>query len=272
MPPSPIGLRRRLPRFDPQHLSPLGLPTMYDLPSEDPEEPGLPDEFHAHQPHLLRATFRPPLYMPNRVFVAMDMNLYYNIDHPLWHKRPDWFAVLGVSRLYAEHDLRLSYVIWQERVVPYLVVELLSPGTEDEDLGETLAEAQGPPTKWEVYEQILGIPYYVTFSRYTNEVRYFTLVNGVYSEVFPTNQRLWLPEAEVGLGPWVGTHEGLQRTWLRFYDAHGEWIRTPEEQASQRAEQESLRAEQASQRAEQESLRANRLAARLRALGIDPDA
>lgn len=22
------------------------LPTMYDLPSEDPEEPGLPDEFH----------------------------------------------------------------------------------------------------------------------------------------------------------------------------------------------------------------------------------
>ena len=22
------------------------LPTMYDLPSEDPEEPGLPDQFH----------------------------------------------------------------------------------------------------------------------------------------------------------------------------------------------------------------------------------
>jgi hypothetical protein len=26
------------------------LPTMYDLPSEDPEEPGLPDEFHLLQP------------------------------------------------------------------------------------------------------------------------------------------------------------------------------------------------------------------------------
>lgn len=26
------------------------LPTMYDLPSEDPEEPGLPDEFHYYQP------------------------------------------------------------------------------------------------------------------------------------------------------------------------------------------------------------------------------
>jgi len=28
------------------------LPTMYDLPSEDPEEPGLPDEFHLLQPEL----------------------------------------------------------------------------------------------------------------------------------------------------------------------------------------------------------------------------
>jgi hypothetical protein len=32
------------------------LPTMYDLNSEDPEEPGLPDEFHAIQPQLLKET------------------------------------------------------------------------------------------------------------------------------------------------------------------------------------------------------------------------
>jgi len=30
---------------------------MYDLPSEDPEEPGLPDEYHHLQPQLLSATF-----------------------------------------------------------------------------------------------------------------------------------------------------------------------------------------------------------------------
>jgi hypothetical protein len=29
-------------------------PTMYDLPSEDSEEMGLPDEFHDFQPELLR--------------------------------------------------------------------------------------------------------------------------------------------------------------------------------------------------------------------------
>lgn len=27
--------------------------TLYDLPSQDPEEPGLPDQFHIYQPRLL---------------------------------------------------------------------------------------------------------------------------------------------------------------------------------------------------------------------------
>ena len=44
------------------------LPTMYDLPSEDQEEPGLPDEFHLLQPELLRLTFRPPTYPSDQVF------------------------------------------------------------------------------------------------------------------------------------------------------------------------------------------------------------
>jgi Uma2 family endonuclease len=86
------------------------LPTMYDLPSDNPEEPGLPDEFHLLQPELLRSTFRPPSYNVNRVFTGSNLNLYYNSLHPQWYKRPDWFAVLGVSRFYQETELRLSYV------------------------------------------------------------------------------------------------------------------------------------------------------------------
>jgi len=58
------------------------LPTMYDLPSEDPEEPGLPDEFHLLQPELLRLTFCPPTYPSNRVFAASGLNLYYDSTHP----------------------------------------------------------------------------------------------------------------------------------------------------------------------------------------------
>jgi Uma2 family endonuclease len=52
-------------------------------------------------------------------------------------------------------------------------VELLSPGTEAEDLGQTLREVNRPPTKWQVYEQILKIPYYVLYDRYTLTFRLF---------------------------------------------------------------------------------------------------
>jgi len=254
------------------------LPTMYDLPSEEPEEPGLPDEFHLYQPQLLRETFQPSTYPPDQVFVGSDLNLYYSLHHTTWYKRPDWFAALGVSRLYEGHELRLSYVVWQEAALPYLVVELLSPGKEQEDLGKTVHEAGEPPTKWMVYEQILGVPYYVVFNRYTDELHYFQLLHGRYREMTPFGQRLWLPEAGLGLGLWQGSYQWVKRRWLRFYDAAGQWIPTPLEQENQRvqqerqrAEQERQRAEQERQRAEQAQRRAERLAARLRALGIEPD-
>jgi Uma2 family endonuclease len=146
---------------------------MYDLPSEDPEEPGLPDDFHYYQPQLLRETFCPPDYPPEQIYVATDLNLYYDLHHSTWYKRPDWFAVLGVPRFYEGRELRYSYVIWQEEVSPFLVVELLSEGTEAEDLGQTMRDIKQPPTKWQVYEQILQIPYYIIFSRRSNEWQVF---------------------------------------------------------------------------------------------------
>jgi Uma2 family endonuclease len=76
----------------------------------------------------------------------------------------------------AQQQLRLSYVIWQEGTAPFLVVELLSPGTEAENLGQTSREANTPPTKWQVYEQLLRIPYYVLFDRYQNQLRVFRLI------------------------------------------------------------------------------------------------
>jgi gas vesicle protein len=45
---------------------------MYDLPSEDPKEPGLPDEFHYYQLQLLRETFQPPQYAPEHFFVGTE--------------------------------------------------------------------------------------------------------------------------------------------------------------------------------------------------------
>ncbi len=235
---------------DPPRPAKETLPTMYDLPSEDPKEPGLPDEFHIFQPQLLRETFFPPNYPPDEVFVASDLNLYYDIKNTLWYKRPDWFAAVGVSRLYEQQNLRLSYVIWQEGVAPFVAIELLSPGTEKEDLGQTLREINQPPTKWEVYERILRIPYYVVFDRYTDKLQIFQLVADRYSELDLSTPKVWMPGLQLGLGLWQGSYQGIERLWLRWYDATGNWVPTPVEQESQRAD---------------------RLAARLRELGIDPN-
>ena len=237
---------------------------MYDLPSEDPEEPGLPDEFHLLQPELLRLTFQPPTYPSDRVFTASDLNLYYDSTHPQWYKRPDWFGVLGVSRFYEGHDLRLSYVTWQEAVNPFVVFELLSPGTEADDLGRTLRDASQPPNKWTVYEQILRIPYYFVFNRYTDEFQAFGLMMNEYQPLQPDGMGIWLKEVELGLGLWPGVYQGMERQWLRWYDRDGQWLPTPTELALQRADQER-------QRADQEKQRAERLAAQLRALGVEPD-
>ena len=240
---------------------------MYDLPSEYPEEAGLPDEFHDFQPQLLRETCQSPKYPDDQVFIGTDLNLYYDSRHPSWHKRPDWFLALGVERARQQSDLRWSYVAWQEGVDPFLIVELLSPGTEDEDLGNTLREINQPPTKWQAYEQIIRVPYYATFDRYENQFRLFQMVGTSYQAVSLNKQRHWFKEIGLWLAVWQGKYQGAEGLWLRWQTAHGIWIPT----ADERAERESQRAEQENQRAEQESQRAERLAARLRELGVDPD-
>ena len=148
--------------------------------------------------------------------------------------------------------------MWQEGVAPAVVAELLSPGTEREDLGRMQREADRPPTKWEVYEQILRVPYYVVFDRYSDRLRAFTLIAGQYREEILERSRFFLPSLNLGLGLWQGTYQGIERQWLRWYDAQGNWIPTATE--LEREQKETAQA------------RAERLAERLRAMGVDPDA
>jgi len=117
-----------------------------------------------------------------------------------------------------------------------MVVELLSEGTEKEDLGiisSPKEEDLGPPTKWQVYEKILRVPYYVVFDRDLNKFHAFQL---------------------------GGRRYRVERKWLRWYGSDGKWIPTNAE----KAEQEKRRADHEKQRAEQ-------LLAQLRALGVEPN-
>jgi hypothetical protein len=144
----------------------------------------------------------------------------------------------------------MSYVVWQEEVNPFVVVELVSPGTEKEDLGQTLREANQPPTKWEVYERILRVPYYIVFNGRTNQLRAFQLAGSSYSELELSEPRVWMNDIQLGLGLWQGFYGESDRVWLRWYDAAGNWILTPEERERRRVE---------------------RLTQQLRSLGVEPD-
>jgi Uma2 family endonuclease len=267
-------------------IDPSTLPTMYDLPSEEVGEPGLPDEFHRLQADLMDKTYQSEKVPRDRCLIASDLNLYYDPRNTRFYKRPDWFLALNVEKGKSQQDLRWSYVTWHEPPL-YLVVEVLSPGTEAEDLGQTVRDANKPPVKWDVYERFLEIPYYAIYDRYSNHFRLFQLERGRYQEVDLTAPRFWFADVDLGLGVWDGVYEGLTGLWLRWYDRKG-WIPTPEEraeadrkraqQANRRAKQEQQRAEQERQRAteatlwaEQERLEKERLAAYLRSLGIDPD-
>ncbi|MDM8528394.1 Uma2 family endonuclease [Anaerolineales bacterium HSG24] len=238
------------------------LPTMYDLPSENKtEEPAL-DEFHDLQADLLTESCFLPDYPKDQVFTAADMYLYYDPKHPTWYKRADWFAVVGVSRRYTgrgrgkgrDDGMRSSYVIWEERVSPYIVAEFLSPSTKNEDLGRISEVTGNPPPKWKVYEQILKIPYYLLFDKRTEQLQAFRLVNNRYSKLDVANNRLWIPEQKVGLGLWDGVYQGITRNWLRWYDTNGEWIPTLLERAELRAEQAQQQLERERQAKEQQMI------------------
>ncbi len=258
-------------------------PTMYDLPSEFPEEPGLPDGFHDIQPQLLSRTLSLKQYTASkRFFPGTDINVYYDRAHPIWHKRPDWFLAVDVPRLYKNDDLRRSYVTWDEGQPPRVIVEFISPNTEEQDLGrfyqksdkvpgnwadvgitpetsplaefpeKSRVERTTPPDKFMVYEEYLKVPHYIVYSRYTKRLRYFKHNGDCYEEQTISNQAplVWLPDLEIGLGLWEGYFEDLPGPWLRWCDLQGKWQLTDTEQAQAKAD---------------------RLAARLRELGVDPD-
>ena len=250
-------------------------PTMWDLPSDDPLELGLPDQFHGVQPQILHETLHLLDYPPEEWFVGFDMNLYYDVNHTGWHKHPDWFLVVGIPHLYEEQSLRSSYVTWDEGLNPTVIIEFLSPGTDDEDLGPfapkpPIDRPGKPPSKFTVYEQILKVPHYLVYDKPTATLRYFKLINERYQEqpIAPTAPQVWIPELKIGLVLWEGEYRTTRNPWLRWCDAHGGLIPTLREEQQQiqssldlnirilqqtQAEKEAVQAEKEAAQAEKEA-------------------
>jgi Uma2 family endonuclease len=149
-----------------------------------------------------------------------------------------------------------SYFVWIVGKPPDVVIEIVSDRRGDE-----------ASLKKRKYGR-MGISYYVIYDPddqlREGVLRAFALREGDYVPLDPR----WLPHVGLGLILWQGSYQGLEAQWLRWCDRAGDPIPTGRE----RADQERQRADQERQRADQERQRAERLAAQLRALGIDPSA
>jgi hypothetical protein len=92
-------------------------------------------------------------------------------------------------------------------------------------------------------------------------VEVYCLVAGQY-QLVTANERGHYPILPLGveLGIWQGRYQNTELPWLRWWDSEGNLLLTGHEQA-----------EQVQSQLDQERQRAERLAAQLRAAGIEPD-
>ncbi len=184
---------------------------------------------------------------------------------------PDAFLSLKV---------KLPEDIWEKRHRAYFVDVY---GKPPEVVVEVVSNKKGGEDSKKLREYALvGVLYYVIYDpkkRLSKKVvRCYELQGGKYTEM-TTN---WLSKINLGVTLWKGVYEGREDTWLRWCDQSGQIVLNGDEVAEQeRLAKEHERqqkiiaeqhAEQEHQRAEQECLAKERLAAKLRELGIDPDA
>ena len=222
------------------------VPNLDHIITED-DEP-VDNMFSAKQQRLLVE----PLYSswkPARPFLAdANVGIFNSVYQP--PIVPDMFLSLDVE---PDEDIwkkeNRSYFMWKFGKPPEVVIEVVSntKGGEAEK-------------KFRKYAQI-GAWYYAIFDPQQalkqGVLNLYQLSIGRYvPKPKPINQ---FTDIGLGLTLWNGEYEGMRTQWLRWRDEQGDLILT----GAERAEQEHRRAEQEQQRAE-------KLAAQLRALGIEP--
>ena len=169
---------------------------------------------------------------PYTLPVVLDMFLSLDVEIA-----EDWFA--------KEHR---SYFLWEFGKSPEVVIEIVS-NKKGGETGKKMREYA-----------LLGVWYYAVYDPQqliqATPLQIYELRAGSYL----LKQNPFLEEIGLGLTLWTGVYEGKENQWLRWCDAAGQVLPTGAELA-----------ERERQRAEQEHQRAERLAAQLRALGVNPD-
>jgi Uma2 family endonuclease len=221
-----------------EYKLPKYLPTADELPCAD--DTPVDNELQEIIPSLLKSILQNLWKERMDWFFGIDMGIYYHPERP--PIVPDGFLSLNVERFFDE-ELRLSYLLWEEKVPPILVLEVVSKQRRGEYT-----------TKLDEYAQ-MGVLYYVIYNpnrKRKPKLEIYKLVNSEYQ--LQEHNPLWMPEIGLGIGNERGNYGGLTRDWLYWYDQNNRRYPTLEEQI------------------DLERQRAERLAAKLRALGIDPDA
>lgn len=229
-------------------------PTQDQLPCDD----GIPMETQRHklQMDLLIDTLMPWLAQRSDGYVSGNMFVYFSLEQVRNQdfRGSDVFVVLDVPK-----KERKSWVVWEEGKAPNVVIELLSDTTIKKDKTE----------KKQIYRDRLRVPEYFWYDPFNpDDFTGFSLQKGVYQSILLDAQsRLISSQLGLALVRWQGTYKDVPAVWLRWANLEGILLPTSQELAEQ-AEQ---KAKQAEQKAEQAEQKAERLAAQLRAMGIEPE-
>lgn len=199
----------------------LSFPTEYDLPDSDGKP--VDNELQILAPGLLRAILT--LIWADREdwFFGINLGVYYNVKKPA--VGPDGFLSLGVPRVRPDNELRLSYLVRQEKVMPQWVLEVVSkePGGEYDE-------------KMRIYTE-MGVLYYTIYNPGHGDrdghgmFEVYKLENGLY--VRQLGNPVWMPEIGLGIGHEVRKQEGATRDWLYWYDDLGQRYEGPEDALAQ---------------------------------------
>jgi Putative restriction endonuclease len=238
----------------------------WEKPPEDFQLDNTPVDNTA-QP-LLAGALQESLEITGRIqpenLVATNFGLCATVNGELTLKAPDWLYVPKVNQTGLDRN---SYTPHIEGDAPSLVMEFIS-ATEG---GEYSIRQTPPIGKWYFYEEVLKVPTYVIFAPEIGLLEVYRLRSHSYTLEQPDeNGRHWLDELQLFFGTWRGEKESRSGYWLRWWDADGNLLPWAIDLVDQMA-QERQRAETERQRAETERQRADKLAAALKAQGINPD-